>query len=340
MKYRTEIDGLRAIAVLPVLFFHAWIPIFQGGFVGVDIFFVISGFLITRIIIDEMQSASGFSIIRFNERQARRILPALFFMLAAAIIIAFSVRLPNQLMELSRNAIGSGLFVSNFTLLLQGGYFGEANEINPLLHVWSLSVEERFFVFFPLVLLLLWKLVGRRGVWVMISLVIVASLGLAEWASATHPTANFYFLPTRVWVLAAGALTGVYLSHRHALTGTIANVTSIVGLGLILASIFMFNDIIPFPSLWGSIPIVGVVLVILSATPGTLVNTVLSQRFLVGIGLISYSAYLWHQPLFAFARVAINPELGWVLTFGLGIFSWRHWAAERIPVRFSRRKES
>ena len=199
MNYRREIDGLRAIAVLPVIGFHAGFKAFAGGFVGVDIFFVISGYLITTIILGEKQ-AGQFSLLQFYERRARRILPAMLFVMLACLPFAWIWMLPEQLKEFGRNLIATSLFSSNILFWRESGYFAAAADEKPLLHTWSLAVEEQYYVLFPLFVLLIWPL-GRR--WLIGALIacVLASLGLAEWGARHTPTSNFFFTPARGWEL-------------------------------------------------------------------------------------------------------------------------------------------
>jgi peptidoglycan/LPS O-acetylase OafA/YrhL len=336
LKYRPEIDGLRAVAVLPVIFFHAGVGIFSGGYVGVDVFFVISGYLITSILLDEL-SRNDFSLMRFYERRARRILPALFFVMACCIPFAWMWMLPSQFKAFSQSLIATTLFVSNIFFWRQSGYFAPAAEEMPLLHTWSLAVEEQYYLFFPLLLLVAWRL-GRTPAFFLVAATALASFAISEWGSRFAPAANFYLAPSRAWELLAGSLCAFALQSRtdasvSADAGPKAfhhEILSIVGLGLIVSAIFLFDHTTPFPSIYTLVPVGGAVLVILFATPGTLVTRVLSIRLFVGIGLISYSAYLWHQPLFAFARIrSLTTPEPWLmlalaaLALGLAYFSWR-----------------
>lgn len=298
MKYRREIDGLRAVAVVPVILFHAGFTIFSGGYIGVDVFFVISGYLITSILIDELE-AERFSLARFYERRARRILPALFFVIFCCLPFAWAWMLPSQLKEFGQSLIAVSLFASNILFWKKIDYFAPDAENNPLLHTWSLAVEEQFYIVFPLLLWLLWRYGRIRVFWVIVGLCVI-SLGLADWGSRNKPGANFYLIVTRAWELGAGAICAFLLYARPIPKNAIF---SILGLGLIVVSVFAYNDNTPFPSLYALAPVGGTVLIIIFAGPDTFVGRMLSLRALVGIGLISYSAYLWHQPLFAFARV-------------------------------------
>jgi peptidoglycan/LPS O-acetylase OafA/YrhL len=332
LRYRPEIDGLRAIAIIPVILFHAGFKIFSGGFVGVDIFFVISGYLITTIIIAEL-SEGRFSIINFYERRARRILPVLFFVMLSCLPFAWLWLLPQDMKIFSQSLIAVSTFASNILFWRTSGYFDAAAELNPLLHTWSLAVEEQFYLFFPLLLILAWRLSKR---WILLTLVIFAFVSLigAEWGAINKPTANFYLLPTRCWELLIGALLASYFSNSY--KPRISNIISdqvggIVGFALIIYSVFFFDSQTPFPSVYTLAPTIGAALIILFATQQTLVGKLLSNKLFVGVGLISYSAYLWHQPLFAFAKHRSLDESNKLLMCTLVItsvvlayFSWKY----------------
>ncbi len=334
MEYRREIDGLRAVAILPVVLFHAGIKAFEGGFVGVDVFFVISGYLITSIILTDMNKGS-FSIIGFYERRARRILPALFFVMLCCLPLAWLCLFPKHLEDFCKSLISVTLFSSNILFWQQSGYFETAAELKPLLHTWSLAVEEQYYVLFPLFLMLLWKLRKR---WISGSLAAVAclSLLLAQWGAHNKPSETFFLLPTRFWELAIGALIAFYLLYKREQSEivrtnkVISEVLGWLGLALIIFSIVEFDKHTPFPSLYALLPTVGAGLVIVFSSPDTTVGRILGTKALVGAGLISYSTYLWHQPLFAFARHRSMEEPSISLLLGLSAlsiifacFSWR-----------------
>jgi peptidoglycan/LPS O-acetylase OafA/YrhL len=301
LKYRPEIDGLRAVAVIPVILFHAGFSIFRGGFVGVDVFFVISGYLITNIIYDEV-SAGEFSILRFYERRARRILPALFLVCLVCIPFAYFWMLPGELKDFSRSLMAVNLFVSNIYFLRGSGYFAAAAELKPLFHTWSLAIEEQFYIFFPPLLLLLRNL-SRRSLGVLIGVLSLGSLAIAEYGSWFHPSANFFLLPSRAWELGVGALLALLLGGNRLENRVIQQVGSLAGLCLIGFAVISFDEHTRFPSLWALIPVIGTALVIACSGGGEVVGRILSLKPIVGIGLISYSAYLWHQPLFAITRI-------------------------------------
>ncbi len=301
MTYRPEIDGLRAIAVVPVILFHAGLDLFSGGFVGVDIFFVISGYLITSIIYEEMVNGD-FSISRFYERRVRRILPALFFVSLVCIPFAWFWMLPREFKDFSESIAAVNLFASNFLFAGQSGYFAVSSELKPLIHTWTLAVEEQFYILFPLLLLIL-KHLRQSRIILVIAGISIASLALAEWGSRVYPTESFYLLPTRAWELCAGALIALGLRQRQIRNARLARYGSLAGLFLVLFSIFAFDETVRFPSVWTLVPVIGAGLIIVFAGKENSVGQLLSLRPLVQIGLISYSAYLWHQPLFTFARI-------------------------------------
>ena len=335
MKYRAEIDGLRALAVLPVILFHAGFEWFSGGFVGVDVFFVISGYLITTIIISEM-AESKFSIVNFYERRARRILPALFFVMAACLPFAWLWLTPTDLKDFGQSLTAVSIFSSNILFWWESGYFDTAAELKPLLHTWSLAVEEQYYILFPVFLMLTWRL-GIKTILILLSIVFLISLGVAVWGTqyATHPkiiSGAFFLLPTRGWELLIGVFVAFYLNYNsHLKSHTINQALSLLGLLMIIYSIIAFDKTTPFPSLYALIPTIGTGLLILCAVSKTYVHKLLSLKFIVGIGLISYSAYLWHQPLLAFARHRSSLEISdflviilCVSSLLLAYFSWRY----------------
>jgi len=312
MNYRAEIDGLRALAVLPVIFFHAGFENFGGGFVGVDVFFVISGYLITTIIISEM-AENKFSIVNFYERRSRRILPPLFLVMLASLPFAWLWLTPGDLKDFGQSLVAVSTFSSNILFWWESGYFDTTAELKPLLHTWSLAVEEQFYILFPLFLLLTWGLGVRRLV-VLLFIIFPISLIAAHWGAFNQPNATFYWLPTRIWELLVGVFAAFYLKYNSHFESLMINqVLSLLGLAMIIFSILVFDANTPFPSFYALIPTVGTGLLILSAVKNTFVHKVLSYSPLVGVGLISYSAYLWHQPILSFARHRSLGELSDIL---------------------------
>ncbi|MFZ1337648.1 MAG: acyltransferase family protein [Paracoccaceae bacterium] len=330
LGYRPEVDGLRAVAVLPVILFHAGFAGVPGGFVGVDIFFVISGYLITSIVQADL-AAGRFSFGQFYERRARRILPALFLVTAVATVFAWMILLPSQFKEFGESIGTMALFLSNHYFQSRGGYFAEAAELRPMLHTWSLSVEEQFYLFFPPLLLLLWRWKVRRA-WLVLLVIGAVSLALAEYANTVSDRFAFFALPTRAFELIGGALLAVLGLHGTALRKrpALAGAAAAAGIALLAISIFWLDQSRPFPSLWALLPVLGTMLVIACAAPATAVGRVLALRPVVFIGLISYSAYLWHQPILALTRHRMLNEPSWavlagliVLTLVLAALTWR-----------------
>ena len=334
VKYRAEIDGLRAIAVVAVILFHAGIPAIGGGFVGVDIFFVISGYLITSIIIADKE-ANRFSIARFYERRARRILPALFLVLLACLIPAWLWLPPRDMISFCKSLFTLSLFSSNFLFWSEAGYFDISAELKPLLHTWSLAVEEQFYLFFPMLIALVWPF-GRRWVVAVVVVLGFASYGAAHIGVVYYPNGAFFLLPTRGWELLLGAAVALYHSVSpvrlpdNFWKRALYDVASVAGLALITYSVYSFSKQTPFPSVYTLAPTLGTCILLLFCVRGTLVSSLLSLRLLVGLGLISYSAYLWHYPIFAFARhISVSAPGQWafsllsLVTFGLAYLSWR-----------------
>ena len=334
--HRRDIDGLRAVAVLPVILFHAGLPAFAGGYLGVDIFFVISGYLITGILLRDLL-AGRFSLARFYERRARRILPALAFVLVACIPFAVAWMSPLALRAFGQSVVATALSVSNVLFWQQLDYFGPDADRLPLLHTWSLGIEEQFYVLFPLALAGLWRW-RRTRIAPVLAAAAVASLALATWSAAHHPTAGFYLLPSRAWELLLGAgLATLALRPAGPLDDRAADALSATGL---LAVLFAMAAV-PLDVLPGIAPIVlactGTVLVLGLTRPGGLAWRLLASPPLVAIGLVSYSAYLWHQPLLAFARIRFGEGLDPAVLLALGaasiLLAWPTWAFVEQPFR-------
>jgi peptidoglycan/LPS O-acetylase OafA/YrhL len=321
MVYRKEIDGLRALAVIPVILFHAGFKAFSGGYIGVDVFFVLSGYLITSIILAEKE-AGTFSFIQFYERRCRRILPALFFVMTVCIPFAWlSIIDPVQLKQFAASLISVTLFISNIQFWQESVYFAPAAELKPLLHTWSLAIEEQYYLFFPIFMVLFWGW-GKRWLVAIVSIVALSSLLCAQISGNLKITAPYmepqflwfnqsnlssYYLPTgRVWTLLVGVLVAFFLHSNPQVKSRANNSASFLGLILIFYSIVYFDSTTPYPSVFTLLPVIGTALIIAFAKPNTVVYNLLSLKVLVGIGLISYSSYLWHQPLFAFTRILVS----------------------------------
>jgi len=317
--YRPDIDGLRAVAVLAVVAYHAWPHALGGGFVGVDVFFVISGFLITRILL-----APGFSFASFYARRVRRIFPALLIVLAATVAIGATFLPPDNLRNLLVHTIGGGLFVANVVSYHDVGYFNGVAELKPLVHLWSLGVEEQFYLLWPVIV---WLAARRRVLMPTIAIVGVASLALFLWWSERDPRAAFYLSPARFWELLAGAmLVRVEVPERW------RSAAAATGLVLIAMSAALLSAETEFPGLLMLLPVVGACLVVASPGPHR-AGRLLASRTAVAIGLISYPLYLWHWPLLSLLRnfdrapSTLTLCAAVALSFVLAALTWR--AVER-----------
>ena len=328
LAYRRDIDGLRAIAVLAVVLFHFGVPGVTGGFVGVDVFFVISGFLITSIIWRERE-AGRFSFLDFWARRARRILPALIVMMLASLVVGWFLLAPKDYEELGRSIHNQAIFISNLFFMRQDGYFDTASDMKPMLHTWSLSVEEQFYIAFPLLLTLLSSWLKQwRGVLFVLLLV---SFSASVWAVSHAPEKAFFLLPMRAWELLAGAMLAVLPVRAQRVSPRLAQAVSLIGLGLILVAVLGYDADTAFPGAAALLPVLGVVgLIWANGQHTTLVGRLLGSRVLVGIGLISYSWYLWHWPVLVFGKYAsIFGLAAWelaalfFLSLLLGYGSWR-----------------
>ncbi|WP_108792083.1 SGNH hydrolase domain-containing protein [Erythrobacter sp. Alg231-14] len=331
--YRRDIDGLRALAVLPVLLYHAKVPGFSGGFIGVDIFFVISGFLITGIIAREID-AGEFSILTFYERRARRILPALLAMIAFVLIMASALFLPSDFAGVAPTALAAIGFLANVWLFTQTGYFqGDADTI-PLLHTWSLGVEEQFYIAVPIAFIVIAKMApGWR-----IKAVIAATLLSFIWAAMKQADSDgfaFYMLPTRAWEMLAGSILalGLIPAVKHRVVSEIVCATALIA---ILAASALYDRQTVFPGVTALAPVIAA-MALIHCAPGTAVGRMLSLKGPVWIGLISYSLYLWHWPIIVFWRYSLDEKLTLVHASGLILLSilvaWTSWRFIEQPFR-------
>jgi peptidoglycan/LPS O-acetylase OafA/YrhL len=332
LHYRKEIDGLRAIAILPVIWLHSGLPYISGGFLGVDVFFVISGFLITSILMKEFEAGS-FSLIKFYERRARRILPAL---LVVIIVTSIFVPLINQnpkfIGDYGDSVLSTIFFGSNFYFWQTSGYFGSASELSPMLHTWSLAVEEQYYIFFPLLIMVLFPL-GKKALISALILISILSLLVSEWGAVNAPIGNFYLLSSRAWELLAGALAALIYSN-----GYLANIRTRFsiqlsggGLVLILMSYILFTPSTLHPTSLTIFPVLGAVLVLLFTEKNNLIGRFLSIRPLSIVGLTSYSLYLWHQPILALMKnsygIHLAPNkifIALTLIFVLSYLTWKY----------------
>ena len=319
-QYRPDIDGLRAIAILSVIAFHAGIPALQGGFAGVDIFFVVSGYLIGGIVYREA-SANSFSFANFYQRRAKRILPALFGVLIFSYIVALLLLSPRELRQFAATALAAIFSSSNVQIWLTTGYFATSSQFNPLLMTWSLAVEEQFYALFPIALLFV---VSRRRSLVphAIALCSIFSFGLALWAVAHHPTAAFFLLPTRAWEIGLGTVLAVRSCDRQnqaPRSPFLIHALAAVGAALLVASI-LFSKSNQFPGYAALLPVCGTLLLI--ETPGSFVNNFLSAAPIVFVGRLSYSWYLWHWPMLSFAKIASDRPLSLRVTLSIAAISF------------------
>ncbi len=341
IKYRPEIDGLRALAIVPVILFHAGVAGFSGGYIGVDVFFVISGYLITTILVAELNDRA-YSIANFYERRARRILPALFAMLAVTLPFAYWLLNPVDLRAYAKSLLGAVLFLANVTSYMQSGYFDAASDIKPLMHLWSLAIEEQYYVFFPVLLAFIWRL-KRAHVLTAVLLISVLSLLIAEIKLDKDVSIAFFYLHSRAWELGVGALLALTLHAAHQRRSkfdtplVVKQGMAAIGLALVVYAMVVFDKSTRFPGVSALAPTVGAVLVIAFATSKTLVGRLLATKPMVGIGLISYSAYLWHQPIFAFARYQSPNHLAPSVLLGLigltMVFAYLSWRFVEAPFR-------
>lgn len=327
VPYRADIDGLRALAVLAVLFFHSGVSLVPGGYVGVDVFFVISGFLITSILRREVEDGT-YSIAAFYERRIRRIIPALLVVSVVTILLAGFILLPSMNRTVPKQALSALGFVANLYFWRTADYFAPNAETMPFLHTWSLGVEEQFYIFMPLAMVVVCR---WRRQWQLAALLaaVAVSFALSVGLTPSRPVPSFYLLPTRAWELLAGALL-TYVPRGGARPRGRDEVLAAAGLAMLAAAVFLFDSATPFPGYAAALPVLGAVLLIHFA-PGTRVGALLSVRPLVGVGLISYSLYLWHWPIVVFARSerftldpAVEPLLIIGLSLVLAVLSWRY----------------
>ena len=342
--YRPDIDGLRAIAVVIVLIFHAFPENMPGGFVGVDVFFVISGYLISGLIFADLQKGS-FRFSDFYARRIRRIFPALILVLAASSLLGWFLLLPDEFAQLGRHVAGGAGFVSNFVLLGEAGYFDSEAELKPLLHLWSLGIEEQFYFIWPLLLFVAWK--KRWAPLTLILLLLTGSFAFNIDRVHDHPTST-YFLPfTRFWELMIGctlAYAGLAARQRRwfaagarEVPGPLRHGISAAGLAAIIVAAFFVDGQRDFPGWWALLPTLGTFLLI-AAGPAAWVNrTVLAQPLMVLIGLISYPLYLWHWPLLSFPRlVSVDPPSPGLRVAALGasvLLAWLTYRFLERPIR-------
>lgn len=364
-KYRPDIDGLRAVAVLSVVAFHAFPAWMKGGFIGVDVFFVISGFLISTIIFENLDRGT-FSFAEFYARRIKRIFPALIVVLSACLIFGWFSLLPEELNQLGKHILGGAGFVSNLVLWSESGYFDNSAETKPLLHLWSLGIEEQFYIVWPFLVVAAWR--RRLNIFYVTISLLIASFALNIWLIHTNPVATFYSPLTRFWELLCGSLLALYavrkgntsilksqvlttkenLSFRLGQIITNIFVTpsliSFVGLGLLIGGFYLINKNLEFPGYWALMPIFGSVLIIVAGPNAWLNRKILSTKIFVWFGLISFPLYLWHWPLLSFGRILYfdTPPLKYrILAVLLSVLlAWLTMKFVERPLRFGLKKSS
>jgi peptidoglycan/LPS O-acetylase OafA/YrhL len=335
--YRPDIDGLRAIAVLAVIAFHASARIVPGGFIGVDVFFVISGFLISSLIIRGMESGT-FSFAGFYLRRIKRILPAYIVVALATLVISSFLLIPNDYIFYTTSLAASWGFAANvFFSMLSWGYFGQRTEEFPLLHTWSLSVEEQFYFAFPILLLFLFRYFRKH---VVAALCVLAVVFLAISQLKTGQVKSYFLLTSRAHELLIGALT-FYLARRHPpASRAMASVLAIAGMALMLGSLFLINSGTPFPGINSLYPCIGTAMLIYAGCADNALSPLLKSRPMVFIGLISYSLYLWHWPIFSFLRyrrIEIDFTVGTLAVAAALLLAWLTWKFIESPIRANRK---
>jgi peptidoglycan/LPS O-acetylase OafA/YrhL len=338
-KYRTDIDGLRAIAVLAVVGFHAFPGWMRGGFVGVDVFFVISGFLISTIIFGSLQRNS-FSFSEFYSRRIRRIFPALLLILSAVGVFGWFALYADEYRQLGKHIAGGAAFIFNFLVWNETGYFDSSADRKPLLHLWSLGIEEQFYIFWPLILWISWK---RRFNLISITLAVTCiSFALNVFCISRNVTATFYSPLTRFWELSTGSMLAyVTLLHQRrpiAVPFASPDIQSVVGAALLGLGIALITRQTDFPGWWAILPTVGTALMISAGMRAWLNRKILSNGLLVWIGLISYPLYLWHWPLLSFARIlkgqTPSPAVRMACVAIAMALAWLTYTVVEKPLRF------
>jgi peptidoglycan/LPS O-acetylase OafA/YrhL len=332
-NYRADIDGLRAIAVLAVIGFHASSSLIPGGFAGVDIFFVISGYLISGLIFKEIENGT-FRFAEFYKRRIKRILPAYIVVSLFTLLVSSYLLIPNDYIFYTTSLAASWGFASNiFFSMLSWGYFGQRTEEFPLLHTWSLSVEEQFYFLFPILLIFLYRYFRKQ----MVSILLVCGLifvGISE--LKMKEVGAYFLLPYRAHELIIGVLTFFAVTRTPVRTALVSNVLAIIGSILIIASLFLLRKGTPFPGVHSLYPCIGAALLLYSGTKDNLVSGALKNKVMVFVGLLSYSLYLWHWPLFSFLRYR-QIDITWITGSAViatsFVFSYLTWKLVEIPIR-------
>jgi len=335
-KYRPDIDGLRGIAILAVVWYHAFPSALRSGFIGVDIFFVISGFLISSIIFSNLEH-NTFSYIEFYNRRIRRIFPALLTVMVASFLFGWMALTADEFKELGKHIAGGAGFITNFILWSESGYFDAAAETKPMLHLWSLAIEEQFYIFWPILLGFTW----RRN-WSFLrttTLIAILSFATSIILIQQDATGAFYSPLARFWELMVGGLLAYISLHKRGLISRHTNLQSMFGFVLLVIGLVVINRQMQFPGFWALLPVFGTFFMI-SAGPSAWLNQhLLSSKFLIWVGLVSYPFYLWHWPLLSFARIieSQKPPLvvnAFMLIVALAL-AWLTYKYIERPMRFS-----
>jgi peptidoglycan/LPS O-acetylase OafA/YrhL len=340
-KYRPDIDGLRAVAVLCVVIFHGFPSLLPGGFVGVDIFFVMSGFLISTILFESL-IANKFSFFGFYLRRAKRIFPSLIVILVVCYIVGWNVLFPSELRGLSKHIFGGSIFLSNFVSFLENGYFDVSADFKPLLHLWSLGIEEQFYIIWPLVLWLAWK--KKSIIKVVIIAAIVFSFALNIITVNTNSNAAFYLPHMRFWELLIGSLLAyltIFEKEQTArFTTKYAHQLSVVGAALLIAALLLISKDDAFPGWWALLPTLATAALIMAGPQAWVNQHILSRSFMIWFGLISFPLYLWHWPLLSFARILfgdhVTPQIiGTMMVLSVAL-AWLTYKFVETPIRFGK----
>jgi peptidoglycan/LPS O-acetylase OafA/YrhL len=344
-SYRPDIDGLRALAILPVVLFHAFPNLLPGGFIGVDIFFVISGYLITSILLKDIQAGS-YSIKTFYARRVRRIFPALSVVLLFCLILGWVVLTASEYHSLGKHTYGGAGFIANFMFWKEAGYFDAAGDTKPLLHLWSLGIEEQFYIVWPLLLYLFAKR-SWNILWMIVGVALL-SFALNIIRIGVDPSYTFYSPLSRSWELALGAFLAYQAIHPMVSLATIIqrhkSALSILGFILIAIGFVVINESRAFPGWWALLPVLGSGLLIAAGPEAIFNKTILSRRLLVGVGLISFPLYLWHWPLLSFMRIIYSetpPEdIRLIIVIVSIVLAWLTYLLIEKPIRTSHKKKS
>lgn len=336
-KYRPDIDGLRAIAVLSVVVFHSFPSLISAGFIGVDIFFVISGFLISGIIFSNLEH-DRFSLVEFYRRRINRIFPALLLVLISSFAFGWFVLLADEYKQLGKHIVGGAGFFSNILLWRESGYFDNAAELKPLLHLWSLAIEEQFYIFWPLLLAFVWK---RKWSFVAITATVaVVSFAVNIYTIGKDTTASFFLPAPRFWELMIGGLLAYIALHKPHLNSQHKNAQSILGVVLLAIGMLLINKERAFPGWWALLPTLGAFFIISAGQKAWFNNHVLSNRLFVWFGLISYPLYLWHWPVLSFAHIIESETPSFEIRFGCVVISillaWLTFRLIEKPIRFGK----